>query len=340
MGIATAACSSSAVQSFQEAVSAEVSDPESMSSEPVALPLVDDDTTTTSVVEPETTTTSAAPTTTSTTEPPADEIVYSEDPSVAYVRVNSGDDSLNVRSAPGQDASVIGQLAPVTWYVETTGNIASLGDSEWREVKLPSGGQGWVSANFVQQITPTCNDITVSNPIESTTWDGNLDGDGLTDVVNYVRLQDETMHIRVEFGNGATTATQVGVSTDVPFLEQGWVVSKDFNGDGYEEIEFSMQFSGDTSTQIISMNGCDFILEGVSFGTAASAAGRHFWNCTGFGTSDVKLWSGFRTVDGVTAATGHSFTPATGFTPTGEEVTLTDEEAGEFFDLLCSNDYD
>lgn len=352
VGLAATACSSNATDATAntpDPITAEAEDTAVASSTPESLPFVDDDTSTT-VAEtvPEettapaesTTTTSTTTTSTTTTEPPPIEPVFSEDADVTHVRVNTDGSSLNVRSVPGVDGVVVGELASVTWYVETTGNVADLGGSLWREVNLPSGGSGWVSADFVGQTTPTCTDITVINPIESTTWDANLDGDGLVDVVNYVRLQDETMHVRVEFGNGATTATQVGVSTDVPFFEQGWVVAEDINGDGFDEIQLGTQFSGDRSTQFISMSGCDFITEGVSFGTWASAAGTGFWNCTDFGTSNVMYWDAFRTVDGITTADGFSFTPATGFTATGQQVTLTDEQAQDFFELLCSNDYD
>lgn len=61
------------------------------------------------------------------------------------------DDVLNVRSGPGVDSPIIGMLAPDT-VVQTTGNEAPVGSSQWAEIRTPNGF-GWVNERFLGPAT-------------------------------------------------------------------------------------------------------------------------------------------------------------------------------------------
>lgn len=282
---------------------------------------------------------------TTTTKPVDDSPVFGEDAEVSHVRVSTDGDPLNVRSAPDAGAPVVGSLASVTWYVEATGNVVDVGDVRWREVALASGETGWAHGDFLEVVTPECADVVVDELYESSSWSANLDGDGVNDVVTYLRGQDGAVHVRVEFGNGAVTAQQVAqVGTDFPERTQGSVVAQDLDGDGYDEIQFALYAERGSDTRFISMDGCSFVQHTKPFTVWTSAGTEKAWACKDFGTSNVQFfdieWTADAGSDDIIVANGYTFDPVTGFTSTGEVLEMTRAASDSFFDQLCSSDYD
>ena len=66
----------------------------------------------------------------------------------AVIRV-APDDTLNIRSEPGMESSVVGTLQPTQSGLTRTGKTSSMGEETWVEIQNPSGGTGWVNADFL-----------------------------------------------------------------------------------------------------------------------------------------------------------------------------------------------
>jgi pyruvate/2-oxoglutarate dehydrogenase complex dihydrolipoamide acyltransferase (E2) component len=80
------------------------------------------------------------------------EIRYAEEPRANWdVTGVTADDTLNVRSSPGVDGSIIATLRPDTAELESTGRIARVGDQLWREIIVPGDGAGWVNAAYLTE---------------------------------------------------------------------------------------------------------------------------------------------------------------------------------------------
>jgi hypothetical protein len=58
---------------------------------------------------------------------------------------------LNIRSAPGAGASVIGSFAAIANTVMRTGSSSNVDGDPWVEVQNPGGGTGWVNADFLTE---------------------------------------------------------------------------------------------------------------------------------------------------------------------------------------------
>ncbi len=68
-----------------------------------------------------------------------------------YVIGVAPDDVLNVRAEPSSTAEKITSLAPDAINIETTGKVQTVGDAEWREIRL-EGHTGWVNAYYLHQM--------------------------------------------------------------------------------------------------------------------------------------------------------------------------------------------
>ncbi len=65
------------------------------------------------------------------------------------------DDELNIRSRPGVENPVIGTLQPSQSRLTLTGKVVSVGEDLWAEIQNPSGGTGWVDAEFLTEYVPS-----------------------------------------------------------------------------------------------------------------------------------------------------------------------------------------
>ena len=61
------------------------------------------------------------------------------------------DDVLNIRSGAGVENAIAGTLRPTASGVNRTGPVSSAGGDRWMEIQNPSGGNGWVNANFLTE---------------------------------------------------------------------------------------------------------------------------------------------------------------------------------------------
>ena len=78
--------------------------------------------------------------------------------SALYVVINVfPDDMLNIRSGPGVENTVVGTLPYNQSGLTRTGKTSSVGEETWVEIQNPSGGIGWVNADF---LTETVNPVT------------------------------------------------------------------------------------------------------------------------------------------------------------------------------------
>jgi Bacterial SH3 domain len=66
----------------------------------------------------------------------------------AVIRV-APDDTLNIRSEPGVESSVVGTLQPTQSGLTRTGKTSSVGEETWVEIQNPGGGTGWVNTDFL-----------------------------------------------------------------------------------------------------------------------------------------------------------------------------------------------
>lgn len=135
------------------------------------------------------TNTSAPPVATSTSLPPVTGI---NNP-YAVILVNPGD-VLNIRSAAGAGNTIVGSLQPAAVGVNRTGPASSAGGDRWVEIQNPTGGTGWVNANFLteQVVSSTfCSDTRVSDLLNSLrTAFLNSNGDLLSSLVSPVHGLD------------------------------------------------------------------------------------------------------------------------------------------------------
>lgn len=80
------------------------------------------------------------------------------------------DDTLNIRSGPGVENEVVGMLQPNQTGLTRTGKSSSVGDETWVEIQNPSGGTGWVNADFLTEyVAPAsfCADARVKTLIDN-----------------------------------------------------------------------------------------------------------------------------------------------------------------------------
>jgi len=80
------------------------------------------------------------------------------------------DDTLNIRSGPGVGNEVVGTLQPNQSGLTRTGKSSSVGDENWVEIQNPSGGTGWVNADFLTEYVPPasfCADARVNTLIDN-----------------------------------------------------------------------------------------------------------------------------------------------------------------------------
>jgi len=80
------------------------------------------------------------------------------------------DDTLNIRSGPGVENDVVGMLQPNQTGLTRTGKSSSVGDETWVEIQNPSGGTGWVNADFLTEyVAPAsfCADARVKTLIDN-----------------------------------------------------------------------------------------------------------------------------------------------------------------------------
>ena len=89
---------------------------------------------------------------------------------------------LNIRSGPGVEHSVVGALEPAQPGLTRTGRNSSVGEDLWVEIRNPSGGTGWVNADFLTEyVAPSafCGDARVTSLLRDletavNTMDGEL----------------------------------------------------------------------------------------------------------------------------------------------------------------------
>lgn len=319
-----------------ESIEEEIGEP----SEELAFADSDDNT---EDVDDSTAETTAPEATTTTTEAPDLSPVFGEEPDVTHLKVVDTDgETLNVRSAPSPSAEIVDELAASTWYVEATGNVADIGDTRWREVSLATGETGWAHGGFLEATSPTCTGAVVTDIYEEQSWEGNLDGDGLTDVATYLLGFNGLAHVRVEFGNGAVTEQQVAEFGAANVGKtQGAVVVLDINGDGFDEIRFDSYFVDRDEVRFITMNGCGFEVHEKPFFRNFGSGGDQGYACKDFGTADAEFFDLIVAADGsIIRAFANSFDPATGFTGTDELTGMTSQEMADYFDPECTTDYD
>jgi len=79
-------------------------------------------------------------------------------------------DVLNIRSGAGVENAIAGTLQPTASGVNRTGPVSSAGGDRWIEIQNPSGGNGWVNANFLtEQMSSStfCSDSRVTTLLNS-----------------------------------------------------------------------------------------------------------------------------------------------------------------------------
>ncbi|HCR71970.1 MAG TPA: hypothetical protein DIW23_11040 [Anaerolineae bacterium] len=80
-------------------------------------------------------------------------------------------DVLNIRSGAGVSNNIIGTLQPTDTNLNRTGPAASANGDRWVEIQNPSGGTGWVNANFLtEQVSSStfCSDTRVTELLNNT----------------------------------------------------------------------------------------------------------------------------------------------------------------------------
>jgi len=80
-------------------------------------------------------------------------------------------DVLNIRSGAGVSNNIIGTLQPTDTNLNRTGPAASADGDRWVEIQNPSGGTGWVNANFLtEQVSSStfCSDTRVTELLNNT----------------------------------------------------------------------------------------------------------------------------------------------------------------------------
>lgn len=107
----------------------------------------------------------------------------------AVVLVLPGD-ILNIRSGAGVSNNIVGTLQPTATGLNRTGPATSAGGDRWVEIQNPSGGTGWVNANFLTESVSAstfCNDPRVIELLNNTkTALLNSDGKLLSSLVSPV----------------------------------------------------------------------------------------------------------------------------------------------------------
>lgn len=100
----------------------------------------------------------------------------------------AADDILNVRSQPGPQAQIIGQLAPDFIGITLTGDESTVGDQRWVEIRLSDGATGWVNSRYLTEYkSPAdfCADPQAGALIESLKAAlSRRDGDQLAELVS------------------------------------------------------------------------------------------------------------------------------------------------------------
>ena len=75
------------------------------------------------------------------------------------------DETLNIRSGPGVENPVVGELQPDASGLKRTGKTSGLGNEMWVEIQNPGGGTGWVKSEFLtESVEPSafCADTRVT----------------------------------------------------------------------------------------------------------------------------------------------------------------------------------
>src|SRR5215203_4528036 len=141
---------------------------------PTALPTLPAPTNTPPVVAPTVTalqptaTLAIAPTTAANTSTPLPLVTGIYNP-YAVVLVIPGD-VLNIRTGAGVENAIASTLQPTASGVNRTGPVSSAGGDRWMEIQNPSGGNGWVNANFLtEHVTSAtfCADSRVNGLLNS-----------------------------------------------------------------------------------------------------------------------------------------------------------------------------
>lgn len=79
--------------------------------------------------------------------PAATPVIRSETPST--YRVTGVQSRLNVRTGPGTTHAVTGTFPRNARDIMSTGRVATVGSTTWREVKVPGATTGWVAARYL-----------------------------------------------------------------------------------------------------------------------------------------------------------------------------------------------
>lgn len=80
------------------------------------------------------------------------------------------EDVLNIRSGAGVENAIAGTLQPTASGVNRTGPVSSADGDRWMEIQNPSGGNGWVNANFLTEYVTSstfCADSRVTGLLNS-----------------------------------------------------------------------------------------------------------------------------------------------------------------------------
>jgi hypothetical protein len=86
---------------------------------------------------------------------PAPEVRYDTEPPANWdVTGVAAADTLNVRTGPGVTNPVTATLAPGTIELESSGRIAYVDGTLWREIKVPGATTGWVNARYLAEYAP------------------------------------------------------------------------------------------------------------------------------------------------------------------------------------------
>ncbi len=159
-----------------------------------APPVTTPPTTIPPVTTPPTTT---PPTTVPPTTLPPTPVFGTETPGRWQVKGIASGGAVNVRSAPGTTSPAVATLAHDADGIRSTGKVATLDATLWREVEYRSGRTGWVSAAFLE--------AHVEKPVFGTEPKGRWDVTGVDagDKLN-VRSGPGTSH-KVVFGFGHDT---------------------------------------------------------------------------------------------------------------------------------------
>jgi SH3-like domain-containing protein len=322
--------------------------------EPQTLPLGSEptiglDTTSSTTSVPETSTTVVS-TTSSTTTVADGEPSYGKDTTTKLLRVSnvSAGSGLNVRATPGVESEVVGSFSHNTWYVEPTQNTATLDGDLWREVRTAAGISGWAHADYLTTTSQDCVAASVDVLVEESTL-ANLDDDGLEDRVFQTITTDGDMVVRIDFGNGASTAKNFGRHANVDLPSQTilrGVTSLDLNGDIYDEIQVAIGEGRGYMTMFLGARGCDIVEyrnnHDVFQNWSAAGSSLHF-ACIKPGTDDVEVHQILGTFadDGNHSyeITRYAFNPTDGFTKVGGVTTIDQGGLEGTYTELCGRDY-